>query len=773
MKIVQNPNRWLKKLSRAAALVGLLASSGTALSQDGDYTFGRAPGGSASETIDYNRDGFGVQFRGGHTAGKTVGRQQSISHINLAPYFNFDDELFFGDTRLVLANRGELAWSFGGGYRHYFSDQDVVAGVNGYFDADQLSGTQLQQWAVGAELLANTWEARGNFYQPFNSDPTLVGQRVDPNSVAFTGSNLSFTRIDTVSEALKGFDAEAGFLLPGEIAERIDLRMFGGGYHYEGTTVPAFTGWSSRLQADLGRFLEVGLKVTDDKLFNTTVSFNAVLHLGGFKSQEHTKRSAIQRFRDPVRRNMNVLSSQTDIAAPGQIATSNGAILTIAHVNSNATGPGFLGTVNDPFAQMTQGLGAGTDIVFVHAGSNFDTAPQNVVNLLPDQQVIGEGLIVPGRNTNSTVTVDLLGTTTQIALPKSPTFAANPSFLRPILANTAGDTVTMAQRSQFSGFIINSPTGNGIFSSGFGNTIINDVQIQNAGISGISLLNTTGSTTITNTTLLSGAASTGPLFHVNGGNGVVTFGSTDFGIDGSTNFFGLAALTNTSTQPAVTIESMTGGRVDMSNSNVTSTGGGGILIQNNTGGSATIDNISITDTPGNGIAILNSAGNYTFRKTNNALTQISIVNAGLQSVLINNASGQINFTDELLISSRNAEGIETRASSGSTIFGDVVTVSGLGAAVGVQSAISVHDQLVGSNVTFRDNVVISGVAAGRGSNGNGISLINNAAGSGFIVQGNTSIDGTDLASIAITDNPGSVRFEGATRITRRAQEGIL
>ena len=189
---------------------------------------------------------------------------------------------------------------------------------------------------------------------------------------------------------------------------------------------------------------------------------------------------------------MNVLASQSDITAGGQLATTPGGVpLTVAHVNSNATGPVFNGTVNNPYELLTQGLGAGTDIVFVHAGSQFNAAPQNVVNLLPSQQVIGEGFIQPGRNTNSTIIVDLLGTPTPIPLPASPTFAANPTFLRPTLSNTAGNTVTMAQDSQFSGFIIDSPTGSGIFSNGVGNMIINDVLIQNAGVSGISLLNTT------------------------------------------------------------------------------------------------------------------------------------------------------------------------------------------------------------------------------------------------------------------------------------------
>ena len=774
MKIVQNPNRWLKKLSRAAALVGLMTSSGSALSQDDEYTFGRTPTGSASEVMDSNRDGFGVQFRGGHTTGPSLGRTQSISHINLTPFFNVEDGLFFGDSRLSLANEGQLAWAFGGGYRQYISAWDVVVGANSYFDADQLTGAHLKQWGVGAELLANNWEARGNYYQPFDSVPTLTGQRVDPGSVAFVGQNLTFSRIDTFAEALKGFDAEAGFLLPGEISERFDLRAFGGGYHYEGANIPGFTGWSSRLQADLGGWLELGLKVTDDKLFDTTVSFSAVVHLGGFSSQEHTKRSAIQRFREPVRRNMNIAASLSDITVGGQVATTVGGVpLTVAHVNSNATGPVFNGTVNNPFDQLTQGLGAGTDIVFVHAGSQFNAAPQNIVGLAPSQQVIGEGFIQPGRNTNSTIIVDLLGTPTPIPLPKSPTFAANPTFLRPTISNTLGNTVTMAQGSQFSGFIIDSPSGSGIFSNGVGNTIINDVLIQNAGVSGISLQNTTGNTRITNTTLVSSATATGPLFHVNGGNGIVTFGSTDRAANGTTNIFGLASLTNMSAQPTVTIENMTGGRVDMTNSNNTSTGGGGILIQNNTGGSATIDNVSVANSTGNGIAIIDSAGVYTFNKTSTQLAQITLDNATLESVLISNASGQVNFTDALLITNRNAEGIEVRQSSGLAIFSDVVTINGLAAGAGTQAAVSIHDQLAGSLVTFRDDLVIRPGAIGRGSNGNGINISNNLAGSGVNVLGNVSIDATDLASIAVNANAGAVQFQGSTRITRRLQEGIL
>jgi hypothetical protein len=114
------------------------------------------------------------------------------------------------------------------------------------------------------------------------------------------------------------------------------------------------------------------LKLTNDEVFDTTVSFNAAVYFGGFESQEHTKRSAIQRFRDPVRRSMNVVASTSDTAGawPVAIDPNDNLPFTVAHVNSNDLIGPFNGTVENPFSSLSQGLGAGTDIVFVHAGSS-------------------------------------------------------------------------------------------------------------------------------------------------------------------------------------------------------------------------------------------------------------------------------------------------------------------------------------------------------------------------------------------------------------------
>lgn len=769
MKIVQNPNRWLKKLSRAAALISLAMGTQAAYSQDGPFSFGRTPTGSVSEVVDSNRAGFGTSFRAGHIAGDTVGRDQSISHIGAMPYVNIDNSLIFGDARLVRANEGGLAWSFGSGMRYYIEDWDVVLGGNGYFDRDELTGAHLKQWSAGAELLAHRWEARGNLYQTFGNTFDLVGQNVQAGSAAFVGNNITYTRVDTFAEGLKGFDAEAGFLLPGELAETIDLRAFGGGYFYEGENIDGFSGWSTRLQADVARWLELGIKVTDDERFHTTVSFSAAVYFGGFKSEEHTKRSAIQRFRDPVRRNMNIVTLQSDVSAPGQVAINPDTNLpfTVAHVNSNDLVGPFNGTVIEPYQSLQTGLGAGTDIVFVHAGSQFTAGPENQVVLNAGQKLYGEGLIVPGRDVINRVTVEALGTNFLIDLPDSPTFAANPSLSRPILANTAGDAVTLASNSTFSGFTINNPTGNGIFGNAAQNVSINDIAINGAGNSAIFLQNTLGTTSISNATITSGAAATDALVHINGGSGTISFNSSDK--------FLLGSITNTSAQESLLIENMTGGRFSMSQASVTDTGGLGVVIQNNTGGAATVDNLTVTNGIGTGISILNSAGTYTFTKSSTQLQSIALTGTAQQGILISGLTGSAQFNAEVDINDRLAGGIEVTGSSGTVTFSDDVTLlNHLGA--GNEAAVFVHNNLAGNAVEFSQNLNITSsvvtAGAAQRTNGRGIDISSNALNSVFRTVSTTLVNGTDGESIFIGNNAGTVNFGGVTQVTNRLIEGI-
>ncbi|MBL8815471.1 MAG: right-handed parallel beta-helix repeat-containing protein [Planctomyces sp.] len=761
MKIVRNPRRWLSRLAKFSVTTAMLAAALPAGAQDGPGMFSRTPlfstpSGSASEVVDSNRRGFGMSFRGGHIAGDTVGRSDSVTHIGLTPYINIEDGLLFGDSRLMRGNDGGLVWSFGGGYRHFIADLDVVAGVNSYFDNDDLTGADLQQWSIGAELLAQRWEARGNIYNSIGDVSAQVGSRVDQGSVAFVGQNIQYSRIDSFAEGLEGFDSEIGFLLPGEISERFDIRAFGGGYFYEGDNIDGFGGWSTRLQTDIGSWLELGLKLTDDEVFNTTVSFSAAVHFGGFKSQEHTKRSAIQRFREPVRRNMNVVTAETDVVTPGQIATNplNGLAFTVAHVNSNdGIGP-FNGTVEDPYQSLSTGLASGSDIVFVHAGSTFNAVPDNIVNLAAGRQLLGEGLISATTGDRIVQNQITLGGVGNLTLPSSPTFLASGQTLaRPTLLNSVGNAVTMGSNSQLSGFIIDTPTGHGVFSNGSSNTKINDTEIRNAGGSGIELTNTTGTTTIFNTIIRNAV---GPGLHVSGGTGEIGFRSGSTTEDPS-----WGAIFNTS-QEAVLIENMSGGFVNMTGSTINDTGGEGILIQNNTS-NVTIDNANVTNSTSSGIAIVNSDGTYTFRDTIRGGTIID--NAAQDSILVDSlaATGRVTF-ENVNITNRQSAGIEVTNSAGAVSFGQPVTIGT--PAGGTAPAVSVNGSAATGSVTFARSLGITG------SGGRGIELTGNATGSTFTTTGAVGISSTAGESIAIIGDNGTTAFNGGATINLRTLEGI-
>ncbi len=763
--IVTNSNCPALTLAGVSLHVCLLASAAflftavVASAQDGEFLFGRTPtgrtpSGAAGGVVDVNRQGIGMQFRGGHVAGNTVGRTESVSNVGLSPYLNIGDGMIFGDTRLTFSNDGGVAYSFGTGYRHYIAAVDAVLGGNVYYDQDEISGATFKQYGFGAELLAHDWEARGNVYNLFGTTSEQTGTRVAPGSAIFAGNNLEFSRIDTFAEAIDGFDAEIGHLLPGDFAERVDLRAFAGGYFYEGQGLSAFGGFSTRLQADIGDWLELGLKLTDDDVFHTNVAFSATVHFGGFRSQEHTSRSGMQRMAEPVRRNLNIAAAISDVTFPGQIANGvDGTPLTVVHVNSNDVVGPFVGTVEDPLQSLSAGLGVpGADIVFVHAGSTFGIGPDNLVVLADDQNLFGEGLINEANGGRNVINVVELENLPAFVLPDSPTFLSDPTLTRPTIFNSVGPAVTLGNRSRLGGFILDASAGHGVLVDTVSDVTVRDTLISNAMGTGILLQNTLDSVTITNTSV---EGSAGPAFHVSGGNANIGFVSTSAGVDPA---FG--RIINSS-NAAVLIENNTGGTVNMTGSTIDDTGGTGIVIQNSAG-NATMDNAFIVDSTGTGISVLNSSGTYFFRDTLRDAT--TITNATGASVFIDGlqTTGRVNF-ENLEIISPQGGGIAIDNLEGAFSFARDLTI-GQAAAGSVAPFISVSNSLPTGVVNFSGDITIfaTPTTLATFSGGRGIELVGNAAGSSFTASGQTNITSVGAEGIAIVDDSSDVIFGTAT-----------
>ncbi len=750
------------RLLQALCLVAAFNASTPAAEAQGVFDqFGSSNSGSsagASELLDVNRRSFGVNTRIGHVTGNSVGRIDPVTYLNVAPYFNFGPTAFIFDLQMGRANEGGLTGHAGGVFRTFVEEWDVVTGISAHHSRDDISGALFRTWGLGVDIMSDTWEARANYVRPNGTTSRIANQRIDETTAAFSGNSIIFDRIDTVAEALEGFDVEVGSLLFADAEDRFKLRGFMGAYRYFSPAVPHFTGWKTHVQADVMKRLELDLALTEDTQFKTTVSFNAVVHFGGFKADDYTSKSAIHRLADPVRRNLSVPTVQGNVVVPGIEAINpvDGLPYQVVHVDENDTVGPFTGTVEAPLMSLTAGLGVpDTDIVFVHAGGVYDTAPDNMITVGPGQRVFGEGLIsaVTGdRIVDSTIPVLDLG---DLTLPSSPVFSASGGTLaRPTLSGAAGDAVTLLEGSQFGGFVVSGAAGAGITSDDMGDTRVHDTLVENTTGAGIFLQNTTGVTTIVNT-IISGAV--GPAFHVDGGTGSIGYGTTSVDLDPS-----FSNILNSS-QQAVLIENMTAaGQVSMLGTTITDTGGTGIDILNNDG-NATIDNVTVTSSTATGIRVLNSNGNYVFRDTVRANTLIT--GATQESILIDGlgATGTVTF-ESVIINGRNDAGINITNNSGSVEFLNDVSM-GLPNA-GAEAGVSVSNAQATSVVSFDSGLSITG------SSGRGIELLNNLDGSQFNTAGTTSISLTLGESIFMTGQSGVVLFDGTVGITDRLERGI-
>lgn len=723
--------------------------------------FGSSNSGSsagASELLDVNRRSFGVNTRIGHVTGNSVGRIDPVTYFNVAPYFNVGPTAFIFDFQIGRANEGGLTGSAGGVFRTFVEEWDVVTGISAHHSRDDISGALFRTWGLGLDIMSDSWEARANYVRPNGTTSRIASQRIDQTTATFSGNSIIFDRIDTVAEALEGFDLEVGSLLFADAEDRFKVRGFMGAYRYFSPSVPHFTGWKTHVQADVMKRLELDLALTEDTQFKTTVSFNAVVHFGGFKADDYTSKSAIHRLADPVRRSVSVPTVQGNVVVPGIEAINpvDGLPYQVVHVDENDTIGPFTGTVEAPLMSITSGLAVpDTDIVFVHAGGVYNAAPDNMITVGAGQRVFGEGLVTAAtgdRIVDSTVPVVGLG---DLSLPGSPTFLASGETLaRPTLTGAVGDSVTLLDASEFGGFIVSGSAGAGITSNNAGGTRVHDTLVENTTGAGIFLQNTTGTTTIVNT-IISGAI--GPAFHVDGGGGSIGFSTTSIDLDPS-----FSNILNSS-QQAVLIENMTAaGQVSMLGTTITDTGGTGIDILNNAG-AATIDNATITNSTATGIRVLNSTGDYVFRDTIRANTLVT--NAAQESILIDNlgATGSVTF-ESVIINGRNNAGISISNNSGRVEFLDDVSMGTPNG--GTAAGVSVSNAQGTSVVSFASGLSITGSA------GRGIELLNNLVGSQFNTSGATAISLTQGESIFMTGQSGTALFDGTVRITDRLERGI-
>lgn len=599
-------------LALAAALSALLFCQ-PAFSDDWDSEPATPSGGGFADrgpTHSNENDGFGALFRAGHIEGQGVPQVRPITPFELFPYILSDDQLFFSDLRAFPTNDGTFGGNAGFGYRYYHSDWDRIFGLSGWYDADYTRDVYFQQLGLSFESYAMWLDVRGNFYLPIGATERQYNLAPIAGTSRFSGDNIIFDQRRSFYAAMKGFDMEAGIPIPGDIAEGMGLRLYGGGYHFVDDAGNTITGGSARLQANLIAGLDAQVQVMHDAFYETRAFVGISWTFGPIHRSKMDQKTAYGRIGEHVTRNYTVLApARHQIEETTAINPNTQAPYTIAHVSSAAAAGGS-GAVGNPFQTIAAGQAAGRDIVFVHAGSVFSGADANLV-LNAGDRIYGDGAGV-----SHYIRVPELGT---ILMPHGPTGGS-----RPLLSGAPGDSIVLASNSEIAGFSVANAGGNAVFGSGVSNAIVRNLLIDSPTGAGMRFVNSSGLITLLDNRITN-----------SGGNGIAIDGGTgQFDFQGTTTVSGANAA-------AVSIRNLAAG------------------------GSARFNDLAIDTRKDRGLDIDNVAGSVVVAGT----TTISNAAGSTASALqITNSSGTFGFNRVDITDATGAAAVNLQQNTGSTSF---------------------------------------------------------------------------------------------------------
>jgi len=548
-------------------------------------------------------DGPGVIGQAGHLAFKTFGRNQSITPIEVMPYVLTDEHFFFGDLRGFVSNSALFGGNAGLGYRHLRDDLNAWFGGSVWYDADGTTGQTYQQVGLSFEGLIDRWELRSNVYLPVTSSQTYANTLGNERIV---GHQLLYSRFVDQGKALQGVDIEAGYNLP--IGEN-RVRGFVGYYHFNGGPSGGINGFKTRVEGVINNSVTAQVLYTNDPLFGSNVMVGASIQFpwGAKHPTSKWNQNTPSPFRF-VERNYNVIVDRSQSVDANLVAYNplTHAAYNIQQVSSGAPLTGD-GTAANPFSTVAAAQAAGADVILVQGNSILTTG----VTLTQGQHLLGDGSF-------QSLALDGGGT---VHLPTQVSGGATPKF-----DGINGPAVTMANNTDFGGFIVSNNTGNAVVGTGVSNATIRDVSFQNITGDAIRFTNSSGKFLLDNVTVNTAS-----------GNGISFIGgSPDLTFSGSVSGTG---------NDGILLSNLTGGPIKINGASIQSTGGAGLRL-NGVSADVTIDSLSTSQTTGAAVAISGGTAANTYHFTHT--TTINQPNStGVNS---NNTSAALIF-DNLVVNS--------------------------------------------------------------------------------------------------------------------------
>jgi hypothetical protein len=762
---------------------GTLPVTGT----DGVLHASDVPGGEPDPVFEVPGGGYGFLGQFGHIVGPTVGREDSITHIEFAPYVFHEETMLFGDVRFYRTNPGRTGGNFGLGLRHYLIDHDAILGAAFYYDQDESrKQTKFKQIGLSLELLTAALDVRANWYHPIEDTERVLGVSFVNGSQRFSGNQLLVDTRTDLGSAADGVDMLFSVPVPGEHFERFNLEASAGWYHYQvlDSDVSKIWGYKLRTDADVfDRLLHMFVEFTSDRIYKNNVVFGAsVNYYHGFESRPRLHSRQFHRMSEWVRRNYTVVTVNDSVVTPG-VAVRNpdtGDEYFFAHVRNipgapvppplpaaqppffNFPAPFGTGTVDQPFQfiQEAQNFLTGAPmvvrdnaVIYVHANSAYVGDAATVV-LDNNQILLGEGV---------QQTLLAAGFATPLTLPTVVGGAV------PVLQNSTADAISVGDNNTVAGFNIQTPGGNGLSVLGDIDGLYRDLTITGAAGDGVSMINPNGTFTLERVRV-DGAAGVG--FRVDGGLGMITVRDPD------SDPVNLPTIRN-AVNEAVLIRNTAGGFVNMQTASVNDNGGAGIRMINNIGnitiGPAMLSNTALSADPlsvGAGIEDRGNSGNNTL------FGDVTIDNALGPGLLVQDlaAAGRFNVGGTVIINNRNDVGADFSNVNGTVQFSTVssLTIGALNAAGAADPAIRFQGS--SGDVILNDVTVADSLAEGI-LIGDPTGATANQPGASFIAVGNVSLASTAGPAIRIQGvdaafDPTDVQFRNQVNINSRLNRGI-
>jgi parallel beta-helix repeat protein len=686
--------------------------------------------------------------------------------------------LTFLEGRLLLDNDANLGGNLLLGHRVYNPTSNRVLGAYLAYDNRSTGSSTFNQVSAGFESLGEILDFRGNVYVPIGDTRRLVEETgfdtgLLVSDAGFSGNFLTITgsregQINRRFEAaMTGVDVEGGARLV-RIGTRGDIRGYVGGYFYDAPSSDEILGWKARLEVRPTDYFRFGLSVQDDDTFGTNVIFNVAANFPGTRPRGSTQsQEVLARLGESVARQNNIIvDEQVEFESFNENFTTlvtnpaTGQSWQFRHVNPNG-GAGD-GTFENPAGTIGTAVGVAQagDIVYVQAGTSPGgfTIPDGVQlwSTGPEQQI----------NTVELGTVQLAGSGSGEL-------------------TTITDTVTLGNNTLLSGFAVSGVTGAGIVATNISNAEIRDSTITSSSEAGIFLGTTTGTVTVTNSSITGEGVAAIAGTNINNvaiaNTNLTSRNSTTNGISldtvtGTLTFTNSPIIITTPTVNGISVVNATGSISTDSAITITNPTVNGISVVNATGSISTDSAITITNPAAIGISVANTTGSISFTGNNES----EITNAGSFGVSLSNSPGAIALSG-FQISDSGDSGISGENLSNVTLSGNTITnarnegialsnTAGTVAidnntitdTIGVNAALlpsgqGISLQNVTGTVAITNNTVsgttgfIPGGSLPLPPSGQGISLLNTAGNVELTISGNRAENNfEDAIAIALT-----------------------